>query len=169
MPTNGSTTPKNELFWRKNSLYCFYTAVKRRYPLVDGERRASRRNLYDSGCGRSLLWTTGSVSDRGAGVSPAEGQRDGHRHTVLSYVLTAATASAILMETRGGMDMSGGERLRVSQHSGRSGSAKHNDRSFLRDGTHRGKRGVDVERADRRRSSGASMVHRDVSGRFGAD
>lgn len=27
--------------------------------------------------------------------------------------------------------MSGGERLRVSQHSGRSGSAKHNDRSFL--------------------------------------
>lgn len=29
--------------------------------------------------------------------------------------------------------MSGGERLRVSQHSGRSGSAKHNDRSFLRD------------------------------------
>ena len=29
--------------------------------------------------------------------------------------------------------MSGGERLRVSQHSGRSGSAKHNDRSFLAD------------------------------------
>lgn len=29
--------------------------------------------------------------------------------------------------------MSGGERLRVSQHSGRQGSAKHNDRSFLRD------------------------------------
>lgn len=29
------------------------------------------------------------------------------------------------------MDMSGGERLRVSQHSGRSGSAKHNDRSFM--------------------------------------
>lgn len=27
--------------------------------------------------------------------------------------------------------MSGGERLRVSQHSGRSGSAKHNDRSFM--------------------------------------
>lgn len=27
--------------------------------------------------------------------------------------------------------MSGGERLRVSQHSGRQGSAKHNDRSFL--------------------------------------
>lgn len=29
--------------------------------------------------------------------------------------------------------MSEGERLRVSQHSGRQGSAKHNDRSFLRD------------------------------------
>ena len=29
--------------------------------------------------------------------------------------------------------MSGGERLRVSQHSGRGGSAKHNDRSFLAD------------------------------------
>lgn len=29
--------------------------------------------------------------------------------------------------------MSGGERLRVSQHSGRQGSAKHNDRSFLAD------------------------------------
>lgn len=29
--------------------------------------------------------------------------------------------------------MSGGERLRVSQHSGRQGSAKHNDRSFLCD------------------------------------
>ena len=29
------------------------------------------------------------------------------------------------------MDMSGGERLRGSQHSGRQGSAKHNDRSFL--------------------------------------
>lgn len=29
--------------------------------------------------------------------------------------------------------MSGGERLRVSQHSGRSGSAKHNDRSFMKE------------------------------------
>ena len=35
------------------------------------------------------------------------------------------------METRGGMGMSGGERLRVSQHSGRQGSAKHNDRTFV--------------------------------------
>lgn len=35
------------------------------------------------------------------------------------------------MQMKGGMDMSGGERLRVSQHSGRQGSAKHNDRTFV--------------------------------------
>ena len=70
MPANGLTTPKNGLFGRKNSLYCVYTAVHRRFPVVGGERRASRRNLYGSGRGRPLLWTIGSVNDRGAGVSP---------------------------------------------------------------------------------------------------